>query len=251
MRVLDHREQALRRTLTVDEPVGVEDLVAAMLGVRLREHHELDVGRIALQRRELRLQIIDLVTRQRQAELAVSPFERAAPAGEHVDRAYRPRLVLREQQLLLRPFREQRLRHAIVQQRRDALPLGLGQGRAHGELDDSAAFDTLHRQCAQLRDVGGLRGPRRDRAEPRDDVQALPAARRRCRAAAVIEQRRQHPLLGVRERPLEIHEVLEVHGRVGHRRGERAQLGAKLFEAERSRCRRDRPTATSSWVHLT
>ena len=37
--------------LAVDDPVGVEDLVAAVLGVRLREHHELDVGRIALQAR--------------------------------------------------------------------------------------------------------------------------------------------------------------------------------------------------------
>ena len=34
--------------LAVDDPVGVEDLVPAVLGVRLREHHELDVGGIAL-----------------------------------------------------------------------------------------------------------------------------------------------------------------------------------------------------------
>ena len=38
----------------VDDPVGVEDLVPAVLGVRLREHHQLDVGRIAAERGEIR-----------------------------------------------------------------------------------------------------------------------------------------------------------------------------------------------------
>ena len=122
VRVADHREQALRRTLAVDDPVGVEDLVPAMLGVRLREHHELDVGRVALQRRELRREIVDLVARQREAELAVGALERGAPAREHVDGAHRPRRVRGEQQLLAAARSvQQRLRHAIVQQRRDAL----------------------------------------------------------------------------------------------------------------------------------
>ena len=49
VRVADHAEQRLVAALAVDDPVGVEDLVAAMLGVRLREHHQLDVGRVAPQ----------------------------------------------------------------------------------------------------------------------------------------------------------------------------------------------------------
>ena len=40
---------AAARSPSIDE-VGVEDLVAAVLAVRLREHHQLDVGRIAPQR---------------------------------------------------------------------------------------------------------------------------------------------------------------------------------------------------------
>ena len=47
MRVADHREQRLRLRDAVDDELGVEDLVAAVLGVRLREHHQLDIGRIA------------------------------------------------------------------------------------------------------------------------------------------------------------------------------------------------------------
>ena len=52
VRRADHREQALVLRHAVDDPVGVEDLVAAVLGVRLREHHQLDVGRIAAERAE-------------------------------------------------------------------------------------------------------------------------------------------------------------------------------------------------------
>ncbi len=48
--------------------LGVEDLVAAVLGVGLREHHQLDVGRIAAERAERRLEVVDLVLGEREAE---------------------------------------------------------------------------------------------------------------------------------------------------------------------------------------
>ena len=57
----------------VDDPARVEDLVAAVLGVRLREHHQLDVGRIAAEPLEALEQVVDLVGRQRQAQRACSP----------------------------------------------------------------------------------------------------------------------------------------------------------------------------------
>ena len=50
VRVADHLEQRLVLLLAVDDPVGVEDLVAAVLAVGLREHHQLDVGRVAAER---------------------------------------------------------------------------------------------------------------------------------------------------------------------------------------------------------
>ncbi len=53
MRIADHREQRLRLRLAVDHPVGIEDLVPAMLGIGLREHHQFDIGRIALEPREI------------------------------------------------------------------------------------------------------------------------------------------------------------------------------------------------------
>jgi hypothetical protein len=53
MRVTDHREQAPFLRDAVDHPIRVEDLVPAVLGVRLREHHQFDVGRIAAEAAEI------------------------------------------------------------------------------------------------------------------------------------------------------------------------------------------------------
>ena len=60
-------------------PVGVEDLVPAMLGVRLREHHQLDVRRVAAEPREDVGEVVDLVVREREAQRLV-PREQA-PRG--------------------------------------------------------------------------------------------------------------------------------------------------------------------------
>jgi hypothetical protein len=65
----------LRHLRAVDAKLGVEDLVAAVLGIRLREHHQLHVGRIPAELAEGRDQVIDFLARQRQ-----SPFALAARA---------------------------------------------------------------------------------------------------------------------------------------------------------------------------
>ena len=47
-----------------------------MLGVRLGEHHQLDIGRIAAQFGIARREVVDLVRRQRQAELRIGRGQR-------------------------------------------------------------------------------------------------------------------------------------------------------------------------------
>ncbi len=79
VRVADHREERLRLALAVDDPVGVEDLVPAVLGVRLREHGELGVGRRAAEAAIGLLQVVDLVLREREAELRVGPADVLRP----------------------------------------------------------------------------------------------------------------------------------------------------------------------------
>ena len=68
MRRANHREQGPLLRNTVDDPVRIEDLVPAMLGIRLREHHQLDVGRIPIERSERAIEIIDFILGQREPE---------------------------------------------------------------------------------------------------------------------------------------------------------------------------------------
>jgi hypothetical protein len=67
VRVADHAEQALGLGHTVDGELGVENLVAAMLAVGLREHHQLHIGGVALQACEGVDQVVDFVFGQSQA----------------------------------------------------------------------------------------------------------------------------------------------------------------------------------------
>ncbi len=196
-----------------------------MLGVRLREHHELDVARVARHGRELRGEVVDLVRREREPELGVRALERRRSAAQNVDDAHRSRLVRGEELLLARHVVEQRLGHPIVEQRRDLCAPRGAQRAVERELDEPAALDAMHRQVAEPRDVRRLRRPRRDRPEPRHDVETLPRAGEIERAAAIVEQRLEHASLGAVEQPLEVDEMLEAHRRVGDRRFERAQLG--------------------------
>ena len=59
--VADHREQRLGLRLAVDHPVCVEDLVAAVLGVRLCKHHQLDVRRVTPEAAEAFAKVFDFI----------------------------------------------------------------------------------------------------------------------------------------------------------------------------------------------
>ncbi|KAG0747068.1 hypothetical protein G6F65_020527 [Rhizopus arrhizus] len=73
--VLDHPEQRAVLFLAVDGPAGVEDLVAAVLGIGLREHHQFDVRRRAAERGEAFAQVVDLVLGHGQAEALVGGLQ--------------------------------------------------------------------------------------------------------------------------------------------------------------------------------
>ncbi len=66
LRIIANSDLLLR--LAIDDETGIEDLVPAVLGVRLREHHQFHVGGIAPQPREVLRQVVDLVGAQRQPQ---------------------------------------------------------------------------------------------------------------------------------------------------------------------------------------
>jgi hypothetical protein len=81
--VLDHLEQRLVLGGTVDFPGGVEDLVAAVLGVGLREHHQFDVVRIAAEPGEGGDQVVDLILGKGEAQRRIGGDQGGAALGEH------------------------------------------------------------------------------------------------------------------------------------------------------------------------
>ena len=113
----------------------VEDLVPAVLGIRLREHHQLDIGGIAPERAEGLDQIIDLIARQR--ETPVAHWRARAPHGHlapsittRSGRGARGAKQIRRD-LRLEP---ERFGHAIVQQRAERAQLRLRRAAAAASM---------------------------------------------------------------------------------------------------------------------
>ncbi len=207
-RPADHAKERVGLRRAVDRELGVEDFVTTVLAVRLREHHELDVGRVATERRERALEVLDLVRREREPHLRVRGLERGAVAA---DRRHRPRILLLEELLDLADVDQDRLGHAIVD--RGAEGLLVVDLAEHGPRD--AALDAPHAlEAARAADVGGLGRPRRDRAEARHDEAAAGLERLLVVAAAgarpVREQRVELAALVARERLFEIDDVEEL-----------------------------------------
>ena len=64
VRVANHAEQRFRLLFAVQNEIGIEDFVAAVFRIGLREHHQFHVGRVAVQRAIVFDQIVYLVGRQ-------------------------------------------------------------------------------------------------------------------------------------------------------------------------------------------
>ncbi len=60
MGIADHRKQGLLARHAVDHKLRIEDLVATVFGVRLREHHEFHIAWIAPEPDEGVEQVVDL-----------------------------------------------------------------------------------------------------------------------------------------------------------------------------------------------
>ena len=167
VRLADHAEQGLALVHAIDGPRGIEDLVAAVLRVGLREHHQFDVGGIAIKFGKTRRKVIDLIRRQGQSQFAVGLDERGAAAFHECNGAQGLRGDVAEQRIGLLPGGQHRLGHAIVQLRDERIALEF----PFGVYRRAALYPRHRREAALTRDLGRLRGPGRDCAQPRRDQQ--------------------------------------------------------------------------------
>ncbi|MNP19321.1 hypothetical protein D3C76_1118430 [compost metagenome] len=223
--VLDHAEQAFFLSLAVDVPTGVEDLVAAVLGVGLGEHHQFDVVRVAFEPLEGSDQVVDLVFGQGQAQVDVGLGQGIATAGKDVHRGHRLGLGVAEQVSGLLQLAEHTLGHAVVQFGGDQGGVSVAQGAGHVVGD--AALQALDRlQAAVVGDVAGLAGPWRNGAQARHDQEQAAARLLYRHARAVLEQTAQHLLLVGGQLAVDIGEV----GKFGIQTSNSGDFLAQLLE---------------------
>ena len=156
----NHGEQACLLRLPVDDELGVEYLVAAVLTVGLREHHQLHIRGVAPHAREGAGQVINLLGAHRQPPFGVCLLQRLPAACQHIHMRHTPRGQRCKQRLRRLQTIQHALCHAVVQQRGKLRPLLLGQWPGAGNAPRHQALDAPHRQAAAARNVGGFARPR-------------------------------------------------------------------------------------------
>ena len=171
VRVLDHLEERLRLLLAVDDELRAENLVAAVLGVDLAEHHELGVGRVAPSRCEALCEILHLGFGNRKADLGVRLADRLNALRHYVVSAAGLRVgdIKEVGKIVVNA-----LGHLVVERgeplgaRERLLEFILGDRRpriCERDVVANSALDALDRlEAAVAENVGRLGAPRADRA---------------------------------------------------------------------------------------
>ena len=232
--VADHRKQGFLLALPVDIPGRIENLVAAVLRVGLREHHQFHVGRITLKAGERLHQVVNLVFRQRQAQPGVGFNQGITATGQHRYTAQRARFVVAEQQHGTAGFVEDGLGHAVVQQGGNLFPLLQAQLTAGLHIVGNTTFDTANlAQAAVAGNVRGLTGPGRQRARPGHHKEQNPFRFFNLYTGAVCQQPVQNRVFRVGEVIIEIHKVHELGIHMGYIRNNILDPGVQLAGTER------------------
>ena len=236
--VPDHLEHRQRLVLAVDRELGVEDLVPAMLAVGLREHHQLDIARVAAELRERRDEVVDFVGREREAEFGVRFLQRTTASAQHIDMRQRRRRLRVEQVPRRVALEGDALGHAVVQQRRNGRAFvgterlrTTEQAALQHEVELGDPLDAVHLGAAVARDVACLARPRRHGAQARhhDDAFAL---RRACVGVAIGEQPLELVEVRALGRRVERDPVHVLRGHRGDARARRAQPPQQGLGAE-------------------
>ena len=169
--VFDHLKQRLRLLFAIDDPVGVKNLVAAVLGVRLGEHIQFDVVRVTTKLVKRILQIVDFVFRQRQPQTEVGVNQRLTSLPQQIDAGHRRRLMLSKQLFALFQRVKDAFHHPVMEFTRDSRPLFFAQ-RTGFHIVRHAAFKTHYlRQAAVMGNIGSFRRPGGDGARAGGDEQ--------------------------------------------------------------------------------
>jgi hypothetical protein len=161
-RIIPNSERACTSPSTTKS--GVEDLVAAVLGVGLGEHHQLDVAGVAPEPGERLDEVVDLVVGQGQPVGRVGLDERLAPPPRTSTCSIGSASRSSNSAASAVGSEQHALGHPVVEQVRSGGPLRPGERRRPGEPVLGDPLDPADVDAAVVGDVGRLGRPRRDRA---------------------------------------------------------------------------------------
>ena len=171
VRVPDHLEERPLRLLSVHSPRGVENLVAAVLGVDLPEHHDFGVRRVFARLEAGLRQVVNFIRIERQPHFDVGALEGGPAFAEDVVRLAGPGFARRKQ---VAQIRIDAFGHAVVQEvNRPAEARRRDRSFLREHLHGNRALHTAHQlaEPARAENVRRLRRPRRNGALARGDVE--------------------------------------------------------------------------------
>ena len=219
--------------LAVDDPVGVEDLVPAVLRVRLGEHHQLHIRGVAPQGREALGEVVDLVRGQGQTQGPVGLRQGGPAAGQHIHPGQGTRLGVLEQAPGLRQVQQGDLGHAVVQGRG-----GLGHGIPVQpcvglQVIGGAALQAPDAgEPAVVGNVGRLGRPGGDGPRARHHQDQTPLGCMGRETGPIAQQPLQHPVLVPCQVLPQLGEVHELRVEPQIQAGGRPQTVLELLQAE-------------------
>ncbi len=229
VRLANHAKEGLLLLHAVDREFSVEDLVAAVLGIGLREHHQFDVRGIAALAREGFNQVGDFVLGQREAHFAVGLFQCGAAACLDVHDRHGLARDVRKEHRGIGVGSEHRLRHAVKEALGDRSLLFVRHvARNHVA---HAALDAVHGvDAAVVHDVSRLARPGADRPQARHRQEF--GAGGGLRGVAVVKKRFKALHFSVGKRALRRHEMNVGSRHRGHAGGGCLQNGQQALGAE-------------------
>ena len=171
MGVADHAEEGNIALFAVDDPVGIENFVTAVLGVDLREHDKLGIGWVAFHFLVGGYQVIDLGFGHRETPVNVGLGKSFGAFDHEWDSAKGGGFEVAEKvgDVVIDGFG-----HTVVQgEERQAKVFDAEDETVGGaETEVNAALDACHSlKGTVVKDVCCLSRPGRDRALTRGDVE--------------------------------------------------------------------------------
>ena len=229
----DHPEQSLFTRLSINDPVGVEDLVAAVLGVGLGKHHQLDIVGVAPHRLEVLHQIVDLILCQCQPQLTIGLLQRRASTTQHIDTHQWCRFSSGEECLRLFGRLQYRLGHAVMDHG-EQLYFGIAIQRSINlDPPENATFDPVNLlKPTVISDIGRLGGPRGDGAHTRHDHPLLTAYPGLIVCRTILQQLFQNSLLSLFQCTVKINKMEPLGSDRLDRRNFPAQVPFQLLNTE-------------------